>query len=62
MIICRFSSFYSAGDSLCWIMRLVLCWSDNTSLSECQQATGADVDKIFLWYDLCRAYFGSQER
>ena len=45
-------------ESLCWIMRLVLCWKDNTSLLSCQQATGADVDKIFLWYNICKEYYG----
>ena len=45
-------------ESLCWIMRLVLCWKDNTSLMSCQQATGADVDKIFLWYNICKEYYG----
>ena len=54
-----FSSRGGHDDSLCWIMKLVLCWSDNTSLMACQQATGADVDKIFLWYDICREYFVS---
>ena len=53
------SIFSKSGDeSLCWIMRLILCWSDNTSLMMCQQSTGADIEKIFFWYDLCREYFG----
>ncbi len=53
------SIFSKSGDeSLCWIMRLILCWSDNTSLMMCQQTTGADIEKIFFWYDLCREYFG----
>ena len=46
-------------DSLSWIIKIILCWSDNTSLGECQQLTGADVDKIFFWYDECRDYFGT---
>ena len=51
----------SVSDSLSWIMRLVLCWSDNTSLTDCLQATGAELEKISLWYDLCTEYYGSQE-
>ena len=49
----------SSSDSLSWIIQIILCWSDNTSLSECQQLTGADVDKIFLWYDECKDYYGT---
>jgi hypothetical protein len=29
------------------------------SLLQCQQLTGADVDKIFFWYDECRDYYGT---
>lgn len=46
-------------DSLSWIIQIILCWSDNTSLMQCQQMTGADVDKIFLWYDECKDYYGA---
>merc|ERR1712080_803629 len=46
------------SDSLSWIIQIILCWSDNTSLVQCQQLTGADVDKIFFWYDECRDYYG----
>ena len=46
-------------DSLSWIIKIILCWSDNTSLNQCQQLTGADVDKIFFWYDECRDYYGT---
>lgn len=49
----------SNSDSLSWIIQIILCWSDNTSLGQCQQLTGADVDKIFLWYDECRDYYGA---
>jgi hypothetical protein len=48
----------SGSDSLSWIIQIILCWSDNTSLHQCQQLTGADVDKIFVWYDECRDYYG----
>jgi len=47
------------SDSLSWIIQIILCWSDNTSLVQCQQLTGADVDKIFFWYDECRDYYGT---
>ena len=49
----------SSTDSLSWIIQIILCWSDNTSLMQCQQMTGADVDKIFLWYDECKDYYGT---
>ena len=49
----------STADSLSWIIQIILCWSDNTSLMQCQQMTGADVDKIFLWYDECKDYYGA---
>ena len=49
----------SSTDSLSWIIQIILCWSDNTSLMQCQQLTGADVDKIFLWYDECKDYYGT---
>ena len=49
----------SKDNSLSWIIQIILCWSDNTSLHQCQQMTGADIDKIFLWYDECRDYYGT---
>ena len=49
-----------SSDSLSWIIQIILCWSDNTSLMKCQEMTGCqDVDKIFFWYDECRDYFGT---
>ena len=53
------SSTTGKSDSLSWIIQIILCWSDNTSLLQCQQLTGADVDKIFFWYDECRDYYGT---
>lgn len=46
-------------DSLSWIIQIILCWSENTSLMSCQQQTGAELDKIFFWYDECRDYYGT---
>jgi hypothetical protein len=53
------SSTTGKSDSLSWIIKIILCWSNNMSLLQCQQLTGADVDKIFFWYDECRDYYGT---
>ena len=49
----------SPSDSLSYIIQIILCWSDNTSLMKCQEITGCqDVDKIFFWYEECAHYYG----
>ena len=57
----KHSIFEGSSESLSWIMKIILCWSDNTSLNQCQQNSGADVEKIFHWYDKCRDFFGTLE-
>jgi len=52
------SIFQFSKESLIWILRIILCWRDNTSLSNCHQETGATVDAIFFWYEKCRQFFG----
>ena len=52
----------SPSDSLSWIIQIILCWSNNTSLMKCQEMTGCqDVDKVFFWYDECRNYYGTSK-
>ena len=52
----------SPSDSLSWIIQIILCWSNNTSLMKCQELTGCqDVDKVFFWYDECRNYYGTSK-
>jgi len=52
------SIFQFSKESLTWILRIILCWRENTSLSNCHQETGASVDAIFFWYEKCRQFFG----
>ncbi|CAB4068155.1 KIDINS220 [Lepeophtheirus salmonis] len=47
----KHSIFEDSSENLCWIMKIIVCWSDNTSLNQCHQLFGADIDKIFQWYD-----------
>ena len=52
----------SPSDSLSWIIQIILCWSNNTSLMKCQELTGCqDVDKVFFWYDECRNYYATSK-
>ena len=53
------SIFEKNTDSLSWNIKMVICWKNNTSLNDCLKITGADVDKVFKWYDTCTEYFAN---
>lgn len=55
------SIFQYSKESLTWIVRIILCWRENTSLTMCHQDTGASIDAIFFWYEKCRQFFGQLE-
>ena len=56
------SLFERTPESLGWAMKVVFCWRENKSLAQCQEATGAEVDKIFEWYDKCKEYFSPEAK
>ena len=51
------SIFQFSKEKLLWILRIIMCWRENTSLSQCHQETEASIDQIFFWYEKCRQFF-----
>jgi len=52
------SIFQFSKDKLLWILKIIICWRENTSLSQCHEETEASIDQIFFWYEKCRQFFG----